>query len=106
MSARTAPPSPSSYSGFVVSEFDAQDLAGELLGVESRGWRHSVAVAAQARRLSRRHDGIDADLLVAAAWLHDIGYAEAVTDSGFHPLDGARFLRGRGAEALAGLAGA
>jgi hypothetical protein len=33
-----------------------------------------------------------ADLLVAAAWLHDIGYAPALRDTGFHPLDGARHL--------------
>lgn len=27
-----------------------------------------------------------------AAWLHDIGYAESIAHTGFHPLDGARFL--------------
>jgi hypothetical protein len=37
--------------------------------------------------------GEDGDLLVAAAWLHDLGYAPSVADTGFHPLDGARFLR-------------
>ena len=31
--------------------------------------------------------------MTAAAWLHDIGYAPAVDDTGFHPLDGARYLR-------------
>jgi HD superfamily phosphodiesterase len=39
----------------------------------------------------------DVDLLVAAAWLHDIGYAESLHDTGFHPLDGARYLRAIGA---------
>jgi hypothetical protein len=34
----------------------------------------------------------DPDVLTAAAWLHDIGYAEPIVDTGFHPLDGARFL--------------
>jgi hypothetical protein len=33
------------------------------------------------------------DDLVAAAWLHDIGYAPQLVQSGFHPLDGARYLR-------------
>jgi hypothetical protein len=35
------------------------------------------------------------DLLIAAAWLHDIGYAPALASAGtgFHPLDGARHLR-------------
>jgi len=37
--------------------------------------------------------GDDADLLEAAAWLHDIGYAPDLAETGFHPLDGARYLR-------------
>ncbi|WP_067483291.1 HD domain-containing protein [Actinomadura hibisca] len=37
--------------------------------------------------------GERADLLEAAAWLHDVGYAPDVSATGFHPLDGARFLR-------------
>ena len=48
--------------------------------------------------------GADAQVLVAAAWLHDIGYAPDLADSGFHPLDGARYLRSNGADQrLAGL---
>jgi hypothetical protein len=31
-----------------------------------------------------------------AAWLHDIGYAPELVDTGFHPLDGARYLRNVG----------
>jgi hypothetical protein len=34
--------------------------------------------------------------LVAAAWLHDIGYAPELVETGFHPLDGARYLRRSG----------
>jgi hypothetical protein len=37
------------------------------------------------------------DVLVAAAWLHDIGYAPDLVDTGFHPIDGGRFLRTLGA---------
>jgi HD domain. len=37
--------------------------------------------------------GDEADTLVAAAYLHDIGYAPDLVDTGFHPLDGARYLR-------------
>ena len=37
--------------------------------------------------------GRNADLLVAAAILHDIGYAPSLAATGFHPLDGARYLR-------------
>jgi HD superfamily phosphodiesterase len=37
--------------------------------------------------------GDNADLLEAAAYLHDIGYAPDLAETGFHPLDGARYLR-------------
>ncbi|GEL27125.1 hypothetical protein PSU4_60790 [Pseudonocardia sulfidoxydans NBRC 16205] len=46
----------------------------------------------------------DADLLLAAAWLHDVGYAPELAATGFHPLDGARHLEEIGAPArLVGL---
>jgi len=60
-----------------------------------RRWAHTQGVAAAARGLSPVL-GDDADLLTAAAWLHDIGYSPAVTSTGFHPLDGARHLREAG----------
>ena len=34
--------------------------------------------------------------LVASAWLHDIGYAAGLQETGFHPVDGARHLRSAG----------
>jgi len=34
----------------------------------------------------------DRSTLVAAAWLHDIGYASKIAHTGFHPLDGGRYL--------------
>src|ERR1022692_568033 len=57
-----------------------------------RRWAHSQGVAATARTLAPVL-GTDGDLLTAAAWLHDIGYAPDVANTGFHPLDGARHLR-------------
>ena len=45
----------------------------------------------------------DADLLVAAALLHDVGYAPSLNRLGFHAVDGARFLRAQGQERLARL---
>ena len=57
-----------------------------------RRWAHTQGVAAAARTLAPVL-GPDGDLLTAAAWLHDIGYAPDVADTGFHPLDGARHLR-------------
>jgi HD domain len=55
-------------------------------------WAHTQRVAAQARSLSPIL-GENADLLEAAAWLHDIGYSPGLAVTGFHPLDGARYLR-------------
>jgi HD domain len=57
-----------------------------------RRWAHTQGVAAQARSLAPIL-GSDAGLLTAAALLHDIGYAPGLADTGFHPLDGARYLR-------------
>jgi HD superfamily phosphodiesterase len=37
--------------------------------------------------------GADADLLEAAAWMHDIGYAPGLAVTGLYALDGARYLR-------------
>lgn len=59
-----------------------------------RRWRHVQAMAAEATRLAVAMD-LDTTL-VCAAWLHDIGYAPAIIDTGFHPLDGARYLRRTG----------
>lgn len=70
----------------------AEDLARTLLSPAEERWRHSAGVAAQARFLAQTVAPADRELLVAAAWLHDIGYAPALYETGFHPLDGARYL--------------
>src|SRR5215472_4244231 len=71
----------------------AEEIARKLLEVPlPRRWAHSQAVARQARALGSIL-GKDADLLEAAAWLHDVGYSPELVDTGFHPLDGARYLR-------------
>jgi putative nucleotidyltransferase with HDIG domain len=76
--------------------YAAQDLAHELLADLPGRWRHTAGVARRAEEVAATIGDDDADLLVAAAWLHDIGYAEPVRDSGFHPLDGGRYLRRHG----------
>jgi putative nucleotidyltransferase with HDIG domain len=58
-------------------------------------WIHVQAVAAKARSLAAVLSAEDADLLVAAALLHDVGYAASLHRLGFHAVDGARFLRGQ-----------
>jgi HD domain len=71
----------------------AETTARKLLAVPlPRRWAHSRGVAATAQTLASVL-GDDADMLIAAAWLHDIGYAPGLHDTGFHPLDGARYLR-------------
>jgi predicted hydrolase (HD superfamily) len=71
----------------------AEELARALLKTPlPRRWAHVQGVAAQARSLADML-GQDADLIEAAAWLHDIGYSPELCDTGFHPLDGARYLR-------------
>ena len=60
-------------------------------------WRHTVGVARRAEELGVTLDEADdPDVLTAAAWLHDIGYAPALRATGFHPLDGARHLLSQG----------
>ena len=71
----------------------AQHLARALLREPlPRRWAHVQGVADRARSLAPIL-GADADLLEAAAWLHDIGYAPRLAATGLHQLDGARYLR-------------
>ncbi|WNZ12168.1 HD domain-containing protein [Streptomyces sp. 11x1] len=67
----------------------AESLLAEPL---PRRWKHSLGVAERARSIAAAL-GPDAELLEAAAVLHDIGYAPDLAKTGFHPLDGARYLR-------------
>lgn len=77
----------------VIRAHDAAGIARELLAdALPRRWAHSQGVAARARSLAGVL-GVRAELVEAAAWLHDIGYAPSIACSGFHPLDGARYLR-------------
>ncbi|MFC5027163.1 HD domain-containing protein [Streptomyces sp. DSM 41987] len=71
----------------------AYPLAESLLSDPlPRRWKHSLGVAERARSVASIL-GADAELIEAAAVLHDIGYAPDLAKTGFHPLDGARYLR-------------
>jgi putative nucleotidyltransferase with HDIG domain len=73
----------------------ARELAERELAAELPArWRHVRAVAAKGELVAEAL-GLDRELLISAAWLHDIGYSPNVARTGFHPLDGARFLRAR-----------
>src|SRR3954452_16475569 len=76
-----------------VSVKRARRLAKHLLRKSIERWKHSQGVARRAVELAVTVNPADRRLLIAAAWLHDIGYAPALRQTGFHPLDGALYLR-------------
>ncbi|MFQ6332127.1 HD domain-containing protein [Nocardia sp. CWNU-33] len=69
----------------------AAELAHEHLHTLPRRLRHVEGVARRAALASDIVD--DPVLLIAAGWLHDVGYAPSLIRTGFHPVDGATFLR-------------
>ncbi|OQO93073.1 phosphohydrolase [Saccharomonospora piscinae] len=75
---------------------DAVALAEDLVAPLGRRWLHVQAVAARAEVVSLAVDEKDRPILLAAAWLHDIGYSPMVGHTKFHPLDGGRHLRAEG----------
>ncbi len=76
----------------------ARNLAGRVLEAPdlARRWRHVQGVGRRAGELSRLVSATDRDVLVAAAWLHDVGYSARAVDTGLHSLDGARYLERAG----------
>lgn len=76
----------------------ARDLAQQLIEPLGPRWLHVQGVASAAERaIADMRFGRE---LVAAAWLHDIGYAPDLQDTGFHPVDGARYLHAQGWDPL------
>ncbi|MCS7479062.1 HD domain-containing protein [Umezawaea endophytica] len=56
-------------------------------------WAHVQGVGRRAAEAARLFSLEEAELLVAAALLHDVGYAPDLAVTGFHPVDGANYLR-------------
>ncbi len=73
----------------------ARALLAEVFEPSTDRLAHSLGVGRRAERVARVLGR--SDLLVSAAYLHDIGYAAAARDTGLHQLDGARYLRRLGA---------
>ncbi|HKS48009.1 MAG TPA: HD domain-containing protein [Amycolatopsis sp.] len=69
---------------------------GKLADALPRRWAHVQGVRERAREAAPVF-GSDGELLVAVGVLHDVGYAPDLVDTGFHPIDGARYLRSVGA---------
>ncbi len=71
----------------------AEEQASTLLSPLGNRWLHVQGVAKKARRVSKAFNESDGIYLIAAAYLHDIGYAPSLKKTGFHPIDGAYYLR-------------
>lgn len=94
--------------GPVVTTIDSRaswpaSTAETLLVADEQRWRHTLGVVGRAGELRSVLTAGDYEALIDAAYLHDIGYAGGVAATGFHPLDGARWVRTTGNERLAGL---
>ena len=81
----------------------AEEEARRRLEPLGSRWEHVRAVGARAREVAGVLEPQDREVLVAAALLHDIGYDANLKDTGFHPVDGARWLVSEGHARLAGL---
>jgi putative nucleotidyltransferase with HDIG domain len=78
----------------------ARGIAETRLEPLAKRLAHVRGVATAADRLVSRIDPLEADALIAAAWLHDVGYAPSLRAIGFHPVDGAAFVRAEGFPAI------
>ena len=73
----------------------ASELARELLERMPERLAHTDAVAHKAEDAAGLFEADEAADLVAAAWLHDIGYAPWLVGIQMHALDGGWFLQSR-----------
>jgi len=76
----------------------AEASARELLVDMDARLCHVEAVGRRAEVVASLLPVEDQVPLVAAAYLHDVGYAPALRETGLHPLDGARWLRAQGVD--------
>lgn len=78
---------------------DAVGLLHAVLPEGSDRLAHTLAVGRKAAEVGLALGVEQVDVLVTAAYLHDVGYAEAAARAGMHQLDGALFLKDRGFDA-------
>jgi len=81
----------------------ATGLAESLLKNLEPRWSHVKGVVKRAYKVSSILDEDDKQILIVAAYLHDIGYSPEINKLNFHPLDGALYLKSLGKERLASL---
>lgn len=81
----------------------AAECAERFLKPLGNRWLHVQGVVERARQVSQAFDADDRTSLIAAAYLHDVGYAPELRTTGFHPLDGACYVRTLGYHRVASL---
>jgi hypothetical protein len=81
----------------------AAEQAASLLSPLGDRWLHTKGVVERAQQVGVALDEESRSHLIAAAYLHDIGYAPHLQKTGFHPLDGAYYLLSLGQKRLASL---
>lgn len=81
----------------------ATEHAAKYLTPLGNRWLHTKGVAQVAQQIGDAFSDEDRPLLIAAAYLHDIGYAPQLQRTGFHPLDGAYYLLSLSQDRLASL---
>jgi hypothetical protein len=79
-----------------VARPEAAALAGTRLRSVGTRLAHSARVARQVEQVGHMIAARWQPALYEAAWLHDIGYDRRIAFTGFHPLDGARWLQASG----------
>ncbi|TME14465.1 MAG: HD domain-containing protein [Chloroflexi bacterium] len=70
----------------------AAEHAAALLSPLGKRWRHVQGVVQRAYSVRTLFEEEDQQYLIAAAYLHDIGYAPSLNKTAFHPLDGANYV--------------
>jgi hypothetical protein len=81
----------------------SKQQAVSLLPPLGNRWLHVQGVVRRSYQVGRLFKEENQAYLIASAYLHDIGYAPSLQQTGFHPIDGARYLQSQNQSRLASL---
>ena len=81
----------------------AAKQASTLISPLGDRWLHTRGVVERAQEVGKAFDEEHCLLLIAAAYVHDIGYSPSLKMTGFHPIDGAYYLLSHNQTRLASL---
>lgn len=81
----------------------AEETARTMLVETGARLDHVLAVGEKARRVASQLGQAEGQILVASAYLHDIGYAERLVKTRLHQIDGARWLTELGLTSIASM---